>query len=76
MGEKVDLRKYIEENRLRLARLRTFPEKRVRGNRRPRKPEDALLFQHMIRNQREAWIRSGILEIVGPMRFRFHLPKA
>ena len=76
MGEKVDLRKYIEENRLRFARLRTFPEKRVRGSRRPRTAEDVLLFQRMIRNQREVWIRSGILEIVGPMRFRFHLPKA
>lgn len=75
MGEKVDILKYIEENRLRLARLRTFPEKRVRGNRRPRKPEDVLLFQHMIRNQRDAWIRAGVLEIVGPMRFRFRLPR-
>jgi hypothetical protein len=75
VGKVVDLAKYIQENRLRLARLRTFPEKRVRGNRRPRKPEDVLLFQHMIRNQREVWIRAGILEIVGPMRFRFRLPK-
>ena len=76
MREKVDILKYIEENRLRLARLRTFPEKRVRGSRRPRTAEDVLLFQHMIRNRRENLIRSGILEIVGPMQYRFHLSKA
>jgi len=75
LGKKIDVVKYVEDNRLRFARLRAFPEKRVRGNRRPRSAEDVLLFERMIRARRENWLRAGIVEILGPRRIRINLPK-
>lgn len=75
MGKKIDVVKYVQVNRLRFGRLRTFPEKPVRGSRRPRTPEDVLLFERMIRARRENWLKAGIVEILGPRRIRINLPK-
>jgi hypothetical protein len=71
--DRVDLRKYLEENRVRVTYGRRIPPRRERIRRRPRTPDSYATLSAIMRDRWQLWVEQGRIEILGPRHYRIHL---
>ncbi len=74
--DRVDVRKYIEENRVRFSRGRQLPRRHERIRRRPRTQESYAILSSIVSNRWRLWLERGWIEILGPRRYRINLPES
>ncbi len=73
MADRIDVRKYIEENRVRFSYGRRLPTRREHIRRRPRTPDSYATLSAMVRNRWQSWLEQGRIEVLGPRHYRIHL---
>jgi len=72
----LDVRQYVEENRLRFSRGRRLPARRERVRRRPRTPDSYATLSAMVRGRWRMWTEQGRVEVLGPRHYRLRLSAA
>lgn len=73
--DRIDLRKHLQENRVRVTYGRRIPPRRERIRRRPRTPDSYATLAAIMRDRWQLWLEQGRVEILGPRHYRLHLSK-
>jgi hypothetical protein len=71
--DRIDLRKYLQENRVRVTYGRRIPPRRERIRRRPRTPDSYATLAAIMRDRWRLWLEQGRIEVLGPRHYRIHL---